>query len=238
MDTQREGPTIRILDGDGTVTESPLEVVSVAELTSAQPFSTLSWYSGQTSLPGWYWSSTMGAHVPYTSRLALARLLLADFDSSVATIVAQPFQIVWRNGGRARKHTPEFLFVGADHGVTIVNVRSAEAQLKPKTREVFAMVTDAVGIRGWQHQVWGGGNPTVLANVRFLAGFRRCHYAADLLTAVEGEAPGGAIFNVEDTLAPSWDRRTVRAAILHLIWTSALHADITVPLSSTTVLGE
>jgi len=35
----------------------------------------------------------MRAHVVYESRLELARLLLADFDRAVVTIVAQPFQL-------------------------------------------------------------------------------------------------------------------------------------------------
>ena len=42
-------------------------------------------------LLGTYWSATQGDHVIYESRLELANLLLADFDSQVRQIVAQPF---------------------------------------------------------------------------------------------------------------------------------------------------
>jgi hypothetical protein len=37
-------------------------------------------------LSGVYWSATTGGHVIYESRLELARLLLADFDSVVTAI--------------------------------------------------------------------------------------------------------------------------------------------------------
>ena len=55
------------------------------------PWRTFRWYYGQQHYSGSYWASTMSAHVIYESRLELARLLMADFDTSVNHIVAQPF---------------------------------------------------------------------------------------------------------------------------------------------------
>ncbi len=62
----------------------------------------------------------MGAHVICESRLELARLLLADFDSGVTAIAAQPFLLQARLDGRARRHVPDFLLVHADGAMRVV----------------------------------------------------------------------------------------------------------------------
>ncbi len=235
MNGYGDGPVIRILDGDSII-ESPLSSVSVAEIADARPFRALSWYSGQRSFPGWYWASTMGAHVTYDSRLELARLLLADFDCSVEVIVAQPFQLVETIGSELRRHVPDFLLIRTDQTVTLVNVKTETALEKAKVRTTFAWVEEVLSGRGWGHEVWTGGNPTFGENVRFLAGFRRMHYPVALLEVLEREAPGGTFPEAELAVGPRWDRREARAAILHLLWWHRLAADLDVPLSSRTVL--
>lgn len=235
MDGYGDDPIIRILDGDSII-ESPLSGVSVDEIAAARPIRALSWYSGQRSFPGWYWSSTVGAHVPYDSRLELARLLLADFDCSVEIIVAQPFQLVGAIGCKVCRHVPDFLLVRRDRTVTVVNVKTEMALEKVRVRRTFEWVTEILSRRGWDHEVWTGSNSTFLANVRFLAGFRRAHYPVTLLDSIEGGAPGRNFPEVELAVAPRWDRREVRAAILHLLWSHRLVADLDVPLSSRTVL--
>ncbi|MFG2224729.1 TnsA-like heteromeric transposase endonuclease subunit [Streptomyces sp. NPDC048644] len=67
------------------------------------------WYSGQKHYSGTYWSATVRDHVIYESRLELARLLFADFDSSVRGIVAQPFLLKAEVAGKVRKHIPDYL---------------------------------------------------------------------------------------------------------------------------------
>jgi hypothetical protein len=44
----------------------------------------------------------------HESRLELARLMLADFDRAVTAIAAQPFWLRFRDGGRVRRHVPDF----------------------------------------------------------------------------------------------------------------------------------
>ncbi|YCN58180.1 TnsA-like heteromeric transposase endonuclease subunit [Rhodococcus erythropolis] len=149
MDGYGDDPIIRILDGDSII-ESPLSGVSVDEIAAARPIRALSWYSGQRSFPGWYWSSTVGAHVPYDSRLELARLLLADFDCSVEIIVAQPFQLVGAIGCKVCRHVPDFLLVRRDRTVTVVNVKTEMALEKQEYEEhssgLRKFCPDGVGI--------------------------------------------------------------------------------------------
>ena len=60
-------------------------------LASAAPWRTFRWHKSQRHYSGTYWSATEHGHVIYESRLELARLLFADFDTSVKRIIAQPF---------------------------------------------------------------------------------------------------------------------------------------------------
>ena len=60
--------------------------------------------------PGTYWSSTVSGPVIYgITRLELARLLFADFDTRVLHIVAQPFLLRAAVDQMARKHVPDYL---------------------------------------------------------------------------------------------------------------------------------
>ena len=123
--------------------------------------------------PGYFWSATMGAHVVYESRLELARLLLADFDRHVAAIAAQPFLLRARVGGQARRHVPDFLLVHADNSVRVVNVKPAGRLADPRIAEALAWPGQLIRAQGWEHEIWSGADPVLLANLRFLAGYRR-----------------------------------------------------------------
>ena len=57
----------------------------------------------------------------YESRLELARLLLADFDTAVMHSVAQPLLLVASVEGKQRKHIPDYLLLTND-GPVVVDV--------------------------------------------------------------------------------------------------------------------
>ena len=119
----------------------------------------------------------------YESRLELARLLLADFDPDVVGIAAQPFLVREAD----RRHVPDFLLSRADGSVLIVNVKPAERLEDERSRRRWRGLARVFAERGWEHEVWSGADAQLLANVRFLAGYRR----AALL---------GPLAGVEDTL--------------------------------------
>jgi hypothetical protein len=72
------------------------------ELASATPWRTFRWHRGQKHYSGTCWSSTLGSHVIYGSRLELARLLFADFDISVRHIVVASTKVVYESGRELR----------------------------------------------------------------------------------------------------------------------------------------
>jgi hypothetical protein len=178
----------------------------------------------------------VGRHVVYESRLELARLLLADLDPRVRAIAAQPFHVAESAVDGARRHVPDFLLVD-DHGVvTVVNVKPADRLTNPRVAASLGWAGKVFAERGWLHEIWSGAPAAVLANVRFLSGYRH-----------GDRVDGGVVGSIEDTVdrpvtldevvaARPEPAVVVRSAVLHLVWRGVFRADLTVPLSGSSVL--
>jgi hypothetical protein len=181
----------------------------------------------------------MSRLLAYESRLELARIMLADFDPVVTGIAAQPFLLAGADGTRIRRHVPDLLLVSADGGVTVVDVKAPSRMGDPGVREQFAWTGHVCAGRGWAFEAWSGADPRLLANVRFLAGYRRrVLIDGNLIPAVLDAAAAGQVTAgaIERALSPRHPPVLVRPAVLHLLWTGRLHADLTCPLSADTPL--
>src|SRR5258707_9407621 len=141
-------------DAAGKEFSADLALVRVEQLVAGRPWRVFRWRQGQAHYSGWYWSATTGGHVVYESSLELARLLLADFDPQVAVIAAQPFLVTARSGCRVRRHVPDFLVIGRDGGVRVVNVKPADQLEVPKVADALASgsCTSLVPSRGWDRR--------------------------------------------------------------------------------------
>jgi hypothetical protein len=96
-----------------------------------------------------YWSATERGHVIYESRLELARLLFADFDTSVKRIIAQPFLLSAQVEAAVRRHVPDFLLL-LDTGPIIVDVKPRLQLSKPKVSFTLAWAKDVGELHGWR----------------------------------------------------------------------------------------
>jgi hypothetical protein len=232
------GPSVSLRLHDGTVPERPLRQVTAAQVVSAVPWRMTRSAHGQAHYPGYYWSSTAGGHVIYESRLELARLLLADFDPGVTAIAAQPFLLRAPVSGRARRHVPDFLLVHADQTVRVVNVKPAARLADPTVAEALAWPGELFEARGWSHEIWTRADPVLLANVRFLAGYRRPGMPPEAVTAaVLGEIrPGERIGGLLDRLEDAWPRPAAKAAVLRLLWQRRVSTDLSRPLDAGCIL--
>jgi hypothetical protein len=99
--------------------------VRLAALLLAAPWRTFRWYERQRHYSGQYWSATERSLVIYESRMELAALLLADFDTAVERIVAQPFCMAVVISGKPYRHIPDFL-LSTDGGPIVVDVIRSE----------------------------------------------------------------------------------------------------------------
>ncbi|GAA3264582.1 TnsA-like heteromeric transposase endonuclease subunit [Streptomyces labedae] len=213
---------------------------------------------GQKHYSGSYWSSTQSDHVIYESRLELARLLYADFDRDVTAIVAQPFLLRAEVDGALRRHIPDYL-MATTAGPLVVDVKPRHRVARPEHAFTFAWARKAVEARGWRYEVWSEPPEAELANVRFLAGYRRDWLfepdpRGDTRRGGGGGATAGAAVrpghsrrrtrpgrgrgHAGEAFACLPDRPAplVRAAVLHLLWKQQWRTDLSVPLSARSVL--
>lgn len=170
----------------------------------------------------------MGGHVIYESCLELARLLLADFDRDVAAIAAQPFLLQARVAGTARRHVPDFLLAHEDGSVRVVNVKPAGKLAELPIAEALVWPGRLIEGHGWQYEIWSGAHPVLLANLRFLAGYRRPgllpeQLLEDVLAAVR---PGDTIGRVISRASGARRPGEVKAAVLTLLWQQHLATDL------------
>lgn len=204
-------------------------------LAGTAPWRTFRWFKGQKHYSGTYWSATDTGHVIYESRLELARLLYADFDPCVNRIVAQPFLLTTEIDGQTRRHIPDFFLI-TDTGAVVVDVKPHHRLADPKVSSTFAWTRTVVNARGWRYEVASEPPIIELANIRFLAGYRRPHLVDQALVrnvraaGIDGATLAEAMKQVGGP-APQ-----ARATILHLMWTQELIVDTTQPLTNRTLL--
>lgn len=211
-------------------------VATADVLADAVPWRLFRWYRGQKHYSGTYWSSTKGSHVIYESRLELARLLYADFDTAVRRIVAQPFLLTAKVDRRLRKHVPDFLLV-TSHGPVVVDVKPLARLNDPRVHFTLDWTRDLVEERGWCYEIWTEPPSTELGNVRFLAGFRnRSRFDKCLLEEVQAREISGRTLG--DVLSADFGRppALARAAVFHLLWNQHLTVDVSEPLRRSSIV--
>jgi hypothetical protein len=210
--------------------------VPLGLLRDARPWRTFRCYKGQQHCSGTYWSSTVGDHVIYESRLELGRLLFADFAQEVRHIVAQPFLLKADLDGKVRKHIPDYLLL-TDDGPLVVDVKPRHRLQKPEVAFTFTWTREAVMTRGWRYEVWSEPDPHVLENVRFLAGYRRAWlFDPDLVAALQAADLDGMLLGDAFRLLPERPRPLVKSAVLHLLWSGHVMTALDRPLSAGHVL--
>ena len=230
-------PSITVRDETGQLVETSLRDVSSEAICRAQPYRTFRWYLGQRHYSGSYWSSTESVHVIYESRLELARLLMADFDRSVTRIVAQPFLLRARIQGKVRRHIPDYWLHTSD-GSVVVDVKPAKRLSDPVVQATFEWTRDLVESIGWRFEIASEQPEVMLENVRFLSGYRRAdRISQTCLAALRALNVDGMEFRDIRQSVPH-PKPLVHAALLHMLWTHELTADLSEVLWSKTVLRQ
>jgi hypothetical protein len=211
---------------------------SAVRLFDAVPWRTFRWYFGQQHYSGTYWSATERDHVIYESRLELANLLLADFDSVVHRIVAQPFMLRTEVNGQVRRHIPDYLW-DTDDGPVVVDVVRTERMPLPKIVLLCAWTRCVVEWLGWSYLVVNEPPAIRLANVRFLAGYRRDWLVnQDILAEMRscsGQFGGMSIEGAEHSVR-EYPRPLVRPALMHLLWRHEYAVNLDESLRPSTIL--
>jgi len=226
--------SVSIRHEDGAVHEERWAAgIPDAGITRAVPWRTFRWRHGQEHYSGTYWSSVMSGHVIYESRLELTRLLYADFDRGTEAVLAQPFLLSARVDGGKRRHVPDFLVLRRGRVPLVVDVKPRHLLARPKVSFSLGWAREAVESRGWEFEAWSEPPEAELANVRFLAGYRRAWlFDPELVAEIRGADLDGATLREAFRAFPRRPAELVRAGVLHLLWAQHLVTDLATPLSA------
>jgi hypothetical protein len=200
------------------------------------PWRTFRWVYGQRHYSGSYWSATTVGHVIYESRLELARVIYADFDQTVNHIVAQPFQLQARVRDKVRRHVPDYLLL-TESGPVVVDVKPAHRLSSELVALTFAWTRRLVEGRGWRYEIWSEPSPVEYANVKFLAGFRdKRRFNEDVVDALSVGGMSCQTFGQVCANETRWAPAIVRAHLLHVLWSGRFVTELSVPLSTKSLL--
>jgi hypothetical protein len=230
------GVDVEFVGEVGVQRRGPLAQLWHVGFESVRPVRAFPSYRGQRSFSGRWWSATTGRHVGFESWLERDHLMLLDRDPVVVGIASQPFGLSWvEEGGRRRRHVPDYFARLADGSGLVVDVRPDE-QIEARDAAAFAATAQACAAVGWQYRRVGGLDAVVVANLRWLAGYRhrRCRdtVVADALVGEFGEPRPLA-----EGAAAAGDRLCVLSTLFHLLWAGVLHAELgSAPLSGSTVV--
>lgn len=183
-------------------------------------------YKNQRHLPGHFYMSRMHTHAAYESRLEMTILLQLDFNQAVRFVIAQPCVLHYRGDSRAYHHIPDFL-VGYQNGAAeLINVKPRRFVETERNRRAFSACERAAVEMGWAYSTRCEMNPILLANLKWLAAYRRPptglhEYGPHLMDAAQEPISIADVISFAPVL-PS----LIRPVLFHLIWMRVLDLDL------------
>jgi len=224
------------VSSDGEERSTTVGEVRLSSVVQGLPVRPIRSFAGQKHYPGLFWSVTTRTHLNYESLLERDRLLMADFDPEVIGIATQPLWLLGDDDGAARRHVPDLLLSRNDGSFVVVDVKPADLVAHPKVEAVFGWTSRVCASQSWRYEVWTGADPIVLANVRQISAGRRSEFVDETTVAAVRSAirPGLTFGQLESaTKIPRW---AARRAVLQLLWHHELRTDLTLPLSSNSIV--
>jgi hypothetical protein len=190
----------------------------------------------QRHLSGLWWCATTGVHVGFESWLERDHLMFLDFDAAIVGVASQPFWLRWIDESGSRVgHAPDYFARRADGSSVVVDCRPAERR---KARDVakFEVSAAVCAQLGWEYRLVGALDPIMVANVRWLAGYRQprhdlAHVVRLLRERFATPTPllAGA--------AAVGDPIAVLPVLFHLLWRQGLSVGLASPLHPDTLVG-
>lgn len=228
-----DGFEVVFLDERGDQERAPLDEVRHHRFEDVKMVRRPPSYHGQRNFPGFYWAASNRRLLGYESRLEESNLTLLDQQPEVASLSTQPFWLHWEeSSGKRRSHAPDVFVRYVDGTCRVIDVRTSARIERDRWR--FETTAEACDAAGWGYQVLSEPEPTLLANVRWLAGYRRsspftAQHAPQVLELAADQV------EFQDLVG---DRGPVfRAAAFHLIWTADLTTDLSKqPLSHRSIV--
>ncbi|MFK0064254.1 TnsA-like heteromeric transposase endonuclease subunit [Streptomyces sp. NPDC091046] len=190
---------------------------------------------GRRVAPGWWWSSTTGRLVAYGSGVMRTELMLLDRDPAVVALACRPVELVWREDGKAVGHAPQ-LMARLQDGSGLLLGCAGRSGPSARLAERARVVAGAAEAAGWSYRLAGPPDPVLVANVRWLAGYRHPRYAAGPRMPALLEAFGSPRPAVE-AVCELGDPIAVWPAVFHALWSGVLRVRLDEPLHERVVVS-
>jgi hypothetical protein len=226
---------LRYLGSDGGPRFVTVDRADEVAFEDCPPVRRIPHYRGSAHTPGEYWSATTGGLIAYESFLESKWMMLLDFDPDIVAFCGQPFTFDGVDTVGAFTHTPDLFARRADGGGLLLDVKNPNEIGKPDV-VLQARRTTAVCERiGWQYRMVGEPDRQPMANIAWLAGFRRpLHAGAELIAPLLGLAAQPV--SLAELLRFQPVPELARPVVFYLLWHHRLTFDLQQPLRETTVL--
>jgi hypothetical protein len=162
-------------------------------------------------------------------------LMLLDWEPTVVALACRPVELVWREESKVAGHAPQLMARLQDGSGLLLDCagRSGPSARLAKRARVVAAAAEAAG---WSYRLAGPPDPVLVANVRWLAGYRHPRYAAGpwmptLLEAFGRPRPAG------EAVRELGDPITVWPAVFHALWSGVLRVRLDEPLHERAVVS-
>lgn len=219
---------VTYMTGSGTVMHrrEPVHFMRRARAGDIQAIRIPASYKGQQHLPGYFWMSCMNALVSYESRLEMTVLMQLDFNKAVHSVVAQPFTVHYPYNNKRYRHTPDFFVRYVDGNGEILNVKPQKYLNKEGNIRDFHAAEAVSHEMGFRYSTRSELNPVLLANLSWLAGYRRAvaglhDFGQQVIDAALDPTPiQQIIHSVNGAVA------LTRPVLFHLLWKGILATDL------------
>lgn len=192
-------------------------------------------FRGQRNNTGWWWCGTNRRHVGFESWLERDHVIRLDFAAEVVGLASQPFWLTWDDGRRGRRHAPDYFARLADGTGLVIDCRPA-GRIKPADAAAFAATERACAEIGWRYELAHEPDPVRMANLRWLAGYRRdrCRRVDIAAAALERAVVPHRLLDLAQVLG---DPLATLPVIFHLLWCSELETNLSLPLHENSVVA-
>ncbi|MFJ6083192.1 TnsA-like heteromeric transposase endonuclease subunit [Streptomyces sp. NPDC092369] len=212
----------------------PVRDLDKVDIGRSVPTRRFTWRTDQFHRPGLEYLMATDRHHGFESHEEERLLLIADFAAGLVEALCQPFRLQFHSGGKAIRHTPDFLLV-TESGLFLIDVRPAD-RIKPEDALKFAATAEVALSVGWQYGVVAGWRQHVWTNVDALSAERRP--LPDVLAtqgqlrevAAQGPLPFGEL------AARCRIPAIARAHAIHLLWHRHLGVDLSGPLGDASLV--
>lgn len=150
-------------------------------------------------------------------------------------LACRPVELLWRQDSKAVWHAPQLMARmrdGAGLLIDCVGRSGPSARLAERARVVAAAAEAA----GWRYRLAEPPDPVLVANVRWLAGYRHPWYAAGPWMPALMEAFGSPRPAVE-AVRDLGDPIAVWPAVFHALWSGVLRVRLDEPLDERAVVS-